>query len=239
MKAAEIKLSQTQREQLAFLERRAFFTGEPQHGKLEFRFANRDAHRLKQRARCEAPGQLDRPALNIFAPITRGLYAIRPVKVCCPYSIFEPKRREIVPVALADNCLRRHVQCVDRERQSLGNFVSTLIAEARPVDAQTEERELLGKDEQRARMVDMVLLPRPRIQRPKTAVPRPAMGDNSLSIKTRTALPDCVLGRLAIRATHDQSLNPASHYPWLKCALMHHGVESAARAAYVEHYASV
>ncbi len=95
----------------------------------------------------------------------------------------------------------------------------------RSAATQTQERELVGKDDQWARMVDLVLVPLPRLQGDKPAVTHSAMCDNALIIETRTALPGYIFGRKAVR-TYDPGLDSAYYYPWLKGALMHHGVRA-------------
>lgn len=286
LKATEIELSQTQRERLAFLELRAFFTGELQRGDIEARFgikpaaASRDlsiyrelapgnldydqasrryrpadsfkpifelhAERvlawlskgfgdgldlgLKQATPCEGPGQLVRPDMDILAAITRAMCAKRPIKISYLSLTSGPKRREIVPVALADNGLRWHVRGFDRERQRFGDFVLTRIAKASPVDGEAEERELLGADEQWSRMVDMELVPHPGIQWPKAVEADYGMSDGALRIKTRAALAGYVLRRWSIDATPDHSLDPASHHLWLRNTPTLYGVESAVLA---------
>jgi len=286
LKVTEFELSQTQRERLAFLELRAFFTGELQRGDIESRFgikpaaASRDlsiyrelapgnldydqasrryrpadgfkpifelqADRvlawlsqgfgdgldlgLKQAAPCEGPGQLVRPDLDVLATITRAMCAKRAVKITYLSLTSGPKRREIVPVALADNGQRWHVRGFDRERQRFGDFVLTRITKVSPMDGDAEERELLGADEQWARIVDMELVPHPGIQWPKAVEADYAMSDGTLRIKTRAALAGYVLRRWSIDATPDHSLDPASHHLWLRNTPTLYGVESAALA---------
>lgn len=286
LKTMEFELSQTQRERLAFLELRAFFTGELQRGDIESRFgikpaaASRDlsvyrelapgnldydqasrryrpadsfkpvfgfhAERvlawlsqgfgdglelgLKQAAPCEGPGQLVRPDLDVLAAVTRAMCAKRPIKISYLSLTSGPKRREIVPVALADNGLRWHVRAFDREKQRFGDFVLTRIAKATPMDGEAEDRELLGADEQWARIVDMELVPHPGIRWPRAVEADYAMSDGALRIKARAALAGYVLRRWSIDSTPDHSLDPASHHLWLRNTPTLYGVESAALA---------
>jgi hypothetical protein len=280
------ELSQSQRERLAFLELRAFFTGELQRGDIESRFgikpaaASRDlsiyrelapsnldydqAGRryrpalgfkpvfefhparvlawllqgfgdglelgIKQVAPCEGPGQLVRPDIEILATITRSLCAKRPIRIRYLCLSSGPKEREIVPVALADNGLRWHVRAFDREHQRFSDFVLTRIVKAQELGGEAEEHELLGADEQWARIVDIELVPHPGIQWPKSVEADYAMSDGVLRIKTRAALVGYVLRRWSIDATPDHSLDPASHHLWLRNTPTLYGVESAALA---------
>lgn len=280
------ELSQSQRERLAFLELRAFFTGELKRGDIESRFgikpaaASRDLSiyreiapsnlhydqtsrryrpaidfkpvfefhservlawllqgfgdglelGLKQAAPCEGPGHLVRPNMEVLAAIMRALCAKRPILITYLSLSSGPKRREIVPVALADNGLRWHVRAFDREHQRFSDFVLTRVAKAQELNSEAQDHELLGADEQWARIVDIELVPHPGIQWPKAVEADYAMSDGVLRIKTRAALAGYVLRRWSIDATPDHSLDPASHHLWLRNTPTLYGVESAALA---------
>jgi hypothetical protein len=284
--AKELELSQTQRERLAFLELRVFFTGELRRGDIELRFgikpaaASRDlsvyrelspsnidydpASRcyrptrdfrpvfefqhgrvlswllqgfgdgldlgLKQAAPCEGPGQFVKPDMAILGTVTRALCAKRAVQISYLSLSSGAKRREIVPVALADNGLRWHVRGYDRERKRFGDFVLTRIIKAQELDGPVEEHELLGADEQWARIVDMELVPHPGIRWPKAVEADYAMSDGVLRVKTRAALAGYVLRRWSVDSTPDHSLDPASHHLWLRNTPTLYGVESATLA---------
>ena len=279
-------MSQTQRERLAFLELRAFFTGELSRGDIETRFgikpaaASRDLSIYREMAPgnldydsvgrryrpttsfapifefhcervlawllqgfgdglelglrpatpCEGPGQLVRPDMAVLGAITRAMCAKRPIRINYLSMSSGQKRREIVPVALADNGLRWHVRAFDRERQRFADFVLTRIVKAQELDGEVDERELLGADEQWARIVDMELVPHPGVKWPKAVEADYAMSEGVLRIKTRAALAGYVLRRWSIDATPDHSLDPASHHLWLRNTPTLYGVQSAALA---------
>ncbi|MWL88585.1 WYL domain-containing protein [Cupriavidus sp. SW-Y-13] len=278
--------SQAQRERLAFLELRTYFTGELRRSDIESRFgvkpaaASRDlscyreiapdnltydavtrCYRptdlfkpvyeihservlawllsgfgdglelgLRQAAPCEGPGQLIRPDMGVLATITRSLCAKRPVQINYLSLSSGAKRRDIVPVALADNGLRWHVRAFDRERQRFGDFVLTRITEVQDLDGAADEHELLAADEQWARIVDMELVPHPGARWPKAIEADYAMSEGVLRIKTRAALAGYVLRRWSIDSSPDHSLDPTSHHLWLRNTPALYGVESAALA---------
>lgn len=281
-----LDVSQTQRERLAFLELRAFFTGELRRGDIEARFgvkpaaASRDLSsyrdiapdnldydaparcyrpsstfkpvfefstervlawllqgfgdgldlKLRQVAPCEGPGQLVKPDLEVLAAITRALVAKRAVRVNYLSLSSGPKRRELVPVALADNGLRWHVRAFDRERDRFMDFVLTRIAKVQEIDGEVAESEQIGADEQWARMVEMEIVPHPGIQWPKAVEADYGMTDGVLRIKSRAALAGYVLRRWNIDSSQDHRLDAASHHLWLKNTPTLYGVESAALA---------
>lgn len=286
LKATASWLSQTQRERLAFLELRVYFTGELRRGDIEARFgvkpaaASRDlsAYRecaganleydkaercyrptpsfkpvfefhaervlawllrgfgdgldlkLHQAAPCEGPGNLVRPDLDVLAMLTRAICSKKALQVSYQSLTSARKRREIVPVALADNGLRWHVRAYDREKEKFGDFVLTRIANAHEIDGVVEERELLGADEQWARIVDLELAPHPGIAWPKAVEADYGMQDGMLRVKSRAALAGYVLRRWNIDSTPDHRLDPALHHLWLRNPQTLYGVESAALA---------
>lgn len=279
-------LSQTQRERLAFLELRAFFTGELRRGDIESRFgikpaaASRDlsiyreiaAHNLdydpvsrcyrpteafspvygwhservlawlsqgfgdgldlglKQAAPCEGSGQLVRPDMAILATLTRAMCAKRAVRVTYLSLSSGAKHREIVPVALADNGFRWHVRSYDRERKRFSDFALTRISKAHEIEGDVDDRELLGADEQWARIVEMELVPHPDIKWPKAVEADYAMEGGMLRIKARAAMAGYVLRRWSVDSTPDHHLDSMSHHLWLRNTPTLYGVESAALA---------
>ncbi|MFZ6673660.1 WYL domain-containing protein [Undibacterium sp. Xuan67W] len=285
-----MELSQMQRERLAFLELRAFFTGELRRADIESRFgikpaaASRDlsiyreiapnnldydqagrCYRpmggfepffkfhservlawllqgfgdgldlgLKQAAPCEGPGQLVRPNMDILGMVTRSLCARRAIRVSYLSLSSGSKWREIVPVALADNGLRWHVRAFDRERRRFGDFVLTRIVKVQELDGGADERELLGADDQWARIVDLEIVPHPGVKQPKAIEADYGMDGGVLKIKTRAALAGYVLRRWSIDASPDHRLDPASHHLWLRNTPTLYGVESATLAPGVD-----
>lgn len=185
---------------------------------------------LGQAAPCEGPGRLIKPDMGLLATITRAMRAKRALEVSYLSLSSGLSRREIVPVALADNGLRWHVRAYDRGRERFTDFVLTRIAKARLVDGTVADRELLPADEQWARIVDLELAPHPGIAQPKAIEADYGMQDGMLMIKARAALAGYVLRRWSIDSTADHRLDPTSHQLWLRNPQTLYGVESAALA---------
>lgn len=281
-----VELSQTQRERLAFLEMRAYFTGELRRADIETRFGIKPAASsrdigvyreiapenlvydgvgrcyrpsavfrplfefqservlawllqgfgdgldlgLKQAAPCEGPGQLVKPDMEVLGAITRAMCAKKALRVSYLSLSSGAKKREIVPVALADNGLRWHVRGYDRERQRFSDFVLTRIAKAQELEGDVAESEMLAADEQWARMVDMELVPHPAIKQPKAIEADYGLEDGVLKIKARAALAGYVLRRWSIDSSPDHRLDPSTHHLWLRNPQTLYGVESASLA---------
>lgn len=98
-------------------------------------------------------------------------------------------------MALADNGLRWHVRAFDRERQRFSDFVLTRIVKASELEELVAEHEMLGADDQWARIVDFELVPHPGIEWPKAVEADFGMTDGVLRVKTRAALAGYVLRR--------------------------------------------
>ena len=176
---------------------------------------------------CEGPGHLVRPDIAVLGTITRSMCFQRALRVNYLSLSSGPKRREIVPVALADNGLRWHVRGYDRERGQFGDFVLTRIAKAQELEGEVAEHESLQADEQWARIVELEVVPHPGVKQPKAVEADYHMDGGMLKIKTRAALAGYVLRRWAIDASPDHRLDPAVHHLWLRNTLTLYGVESA------------
>lgn len=188
---------------------------------------------LKQATPCEgAPGQLVRPDMDILAAIHAGLVRQAADQDQLPISYLWAK----APGDRSSGASRqRPALACPRLRPraaTFGDFVLTRIAKASPMDGEAEERELLGADEQWARIVDLELVPpHPGIEWPKAVEADYAMSDGALRIKTRAALAGYVLRRWSIDSTPDHSLDPASHHLWLRNTPTLYGVEKSAALA--------
>lgn len=185
---------------------------------------------LKQAAPCEGSGQLVRPDMGVLGAITRAICAKKAVRVNYLSLSSGSRKREIVPLALADNGLRWHVRSYDRERKRFSDFVLTRIANAQEVDDEVDEHELLAADEQWARMVDLEIVPHPGVKWPRAVEADYAMEGGALRVKTRAALAGYVLRRWGIDSTDDHRLDPSSHHLWLRNPQTLYGVESASLA---------
>ncbi|WP_434661532.1 WYL domain-containing protein [Paraburkholderia sp. A3BS-1L] len=185
---------------------------------------------LRQAAPCEGPGQFVRPDLAVLGAITRSICAKRAVRISYQSLSSRARRREIVPVALADNGLRWHVRAYDRERKRFGDFVLTRISNVQLIDDPVDEGELIGADEQWARIVEMELVPHPGIAHPKAIEADYGMLDGVLRVKARAALAGYVLRRWVVDTSPDHRLDPIVHHLWLRNTQTLYGVESAALA---------
>lgn len=279
-------LSQGQRERLAYLELRVFFTGELRRADIEKRFgvkpaaASRDISVYRELApknlgydlslRCyvaapnfspifdmrpdrvltwlaqgfgdgldlglptqtpfEGPKNLFAPDLQTLASLTRAICAHKAVVI--DYQSFSTgaKRREVVPVALADNGQRWHLRAYDRTKKQFADFVIMRINKVEALGGTPQPHESIAEDEQWMRTVQLQLVPHPNMKWPKAVELDYGMTHGVLHITTRAAMAGYILQRWSVDASPDHRLEPSAHHLWLRNHEVLHGVQSAVLA---------
>lgn len=179
---------------------------------------------------CEGAGSLMQPDFAILAELTRAIHAGRAVQVSYLSLSSGQSRRDIVPVALADNGSRWHVCAYDRSRARFSDFVLTRIAKAKMLPEEAAEHERLTSDAQWSRIVDLELVPHPGLKHPEAVADDYAMRDGVLALKVRAALAGYALLRWGVDCSVDHQLNAARHHLWLRNPQTLYGVESAVLA---------
>lgn len=185
---------------------------------------------LKRTVPCEGAGQLMFPDLNILGEITRSICSKKALVIDYLSLSSGLKKREIVPVALADNGLRWHVRAFDRMRGRFGDFVLTRITSAQIKEGVVGEDQSLIADDQWARMVEIELVPHPGVAHPAAVEADYGMSNGVLRIKTRAALVGYFLRRWSVDSSENHSLDPKVHHLWLSNPQTLYGVESATLA---------
>lgn len=185
---------------------------------------------LKQAAPCEGPGQLTRPDLRVLGAVTRSMCARRPIRMNYLSLSSGNKRREVVPVALADNGLRWHVRAFDRKKARFADFVLTRISKVQELTEAAAQSVFLPSDEQWARMVEMELVPHPGLEHFEANEAGYCMSDGVLRLKARAALAGYVLRRWNLDFSSGYVLDPSSHHLWLRNHQSLYAVESSALA---------
>ena len=175
---------------------------------------------------CESPFRLNRPAIQIVAALSEGIYKASPLKITYHSLSSGKSLREIVPHTLVDTGLRWHVRAFDRASKKFRDFVLSRIESAKLHCDEPKEHEQQAKDKQWNRIVELELVPHPSINH-KEAIERDyQMGQGALKIDIRAALAGYLLRLWNVDCSQDHTLTG----PELHLALKNHqalyGVEN-------------
>ncbi len=175
---------------------------------------------------CEMPAKLNKPKLDVLSVITRAIHQGKAVKVEYSSTSSGTAMRELVPFVLVDNGLRWHVRTYDRKNDRFGDFVITRITKAKLIDAPLGEHEDLKHDIQWNRIVEMELVPHPRIKHPRVIELDYDMIDGVRKQNVRAAVAGYVLRRWNVDCTEDHSLEGAEYHLWLRNTPALYGVDN-------------
>ena len=176
---------------------------------------------------CESPAVLSSPRMDVLAPICRAIHAKRPVAIRYHSMSNGESERVIVPFALVDTGLRWHVRAFDRKSGEFRDFVVTRIEAPTLVDEEPKANERPDNDIQWTRIVELDLVPHPRLSRPEIIRMDYGITDGSIRMRVRAAVAGYMLLRWSVDATPDHSLKEEQYRLWLSDPLALYGVENA------------
>lgn len=176
---------------------------------------------------CESPAVLSRPRMDVLAPICRAIHAKRPVAIHYHSMSSGESERVIVPFALVDTGLRWHVRAFDRKSGEFRDFVVTRIEQPTLLNEDPQSHELPDNDIQWTRIVELDLVPHPRLGRPEIIRMDYGMVDGSIRMRVRAAVAGYMLLRWSVDASPDHSLKEEQYRLWLSDPLALYGVENA------------
>ena len=139
-------------------------------------------------------------------------------------------QRVIVPFALVDTGLRWHVRAYDRKHGDFRDFVITRIEAPKLLDEAPQAHELAENDIQWTRIVELRLVPHPRLARPEIVRMDYGMTGDALQLRSRAAVAGYMLQRWGVDCSPDHRLTDEPYRLWLADPLTLYGVESAALA---------
>lgn len=185
---------------------------------------------------CESPAVLSSPSMDVLAPICRAIHAKRPVAIRYHSMSSGESERVIVPFALIDSGLRWHVRAFDRKSEEFRDFVVTRIEAPTLIDEEPKAHERPDNDNQWTRIVDLELVPHPRLSRPEIIRMDYGMQDGAIRVRVRAAIAGYMLLRWGVDASPDHCLQGHEYRLWLKDHLALYGVKNAVLApGYVPH----
>ncbi|MBX9847783.1 MAG: WYL domain-containing protein [Rhodocyclaceae bacterium] len=176
---------------------------------------------------CESPAALSNPQMEVLAPICRAIHAKRPVAIHYHSMSSGKSERVIVPFALVDTGLRWHVRAFDRKSGEFRDFVVTRIEQPTVLNEEPLSHERPDNDIQWTRIVELDLVPHPRLGRPEIIRMDYGMADGSLRMRVRAAVAGYMLLRWSVDASPDHSLKEEQYRLWLSDPLALYGVENA------------
>jgi hypothetical protein len=176
---------------------------------------------------CEFPAILSCPRMEVLAPICRAIHAKRPVAIRYQSMRSGESERVIVPFALVDTGLRWHVRAFDRKSGEFRDFVITRIEVPKLLDEESKTDERSDNDIQWTRIVELDLVPHPRLSRPEIIRMDYGITDGSMRMRVRAAVVGYMLLRWSVDASPDHSLKEEQYRLWLSDPLALYGVENA------------
>lgn len=176
---------------------------------------------------CASPAMLSSPRMDILAPICRAIQANRPIAIRYHSMSNGESDRIIVPFALVDTGLRWHVRAFDRKSGEFRDFVVTRIEAPTLIDEEIKASERPNNDIQWTRIVELDLVPHPRLSRPEIIRMDYGMTDGSIRMRVRAAVAGYMLLHWSVDASPDHSLTDEQYRLWLSDPLALYGVENA------------
>lgn len=175
---------------------------------------------------CETPAELNRPAQNVVAAVSRAIATGRALLITYVSVASGETEREIVPHALADNGLRWHVRAFDRRTSSFRDFVLTRVSHPRVMAGGPGEGEAAGDDAEWNRILCLEIVAHPDGARPELAAMDFGAEDGVLRMAARAALAGYLLQRWSVDCSDEHVLDPVSHPLWLRNGSVLEGCES-------------
>ncbi|PWK37662.1 helix-turn-helix transcriptional regulator [Cupriavidus plantarum] len=179
---------------------------------------------------CESPAMLSVPPLGVLAAICRAIHAGRPLAIRYHSMSSGMSRRVIVPFALVDTGLRWHARAFDRKSGEFRDFVLTRIESPQELDVDVSPGERAEADIQWTRVIELDLVPHPRVQRPEIIRMDYSMTSDVLRVRARAAVAGYMLLRWSVDCSPDHALEGEQYRLWLRDPLALYGASSATLA---------
>jgi hypothetical protein len=176
---------------------------------------------------CEMPLALNRPSMEILAPVARGIHLRRPVSIRYQSHTSGESERVIVPFALVNDGLRWHVRAFDQKSREFRDFVFSRMSSAVLLDQVVERSEMPAADIQWNRIVELDLVPHPKSAHPEIIMGDYGMTDGVLRINLRAAVAGYVLRQWIVDCSPDHRLEGEEFRLWLRNPLSLYGVSTA------------
>ena len=175
---------------------------------------------------CGLSLMLNRPVVDILAPVTRAIYQRKAVRMRYFSHSSGVLEREIVLFALANDGLRWHVRAFDRKSGEFRDFVFTRMESTELLDGNPARHELPANDIQWNRIVELDIVPHPDRPHPEITERDYGMVDGVLRLKLRAAMAGYVLRQWQVDCSPDHSVKEKGCRLWLQNVMALYGVKS-------------
>lgn len=183
---------------------------------------------------CELPSELSMPKVEILALVARAIHQGKVVKIRYVSFTSGETEREIVPFALVSNRVRWHVRAFDRKNKKFLDFVLRRILSVSILDDdKVAEHERSVADGQWNRVINLELVPHPKLERPEVVLLDYDMPDGVLRVDVRAANVGYLMKLWAIDCSPDHSAskeNKDEFHLWLRDPLSIYGAPSVTLA---------
>lgn len=178
--------------------------------------------------RCELPTTLNRPSLEVLAPVTRAIHKQQVVALNYHSHTSGLSEREIVPFAMVNDGLRWHARAFDRKSGEFRDFVFTRMEATQVVEnSQIELHETMHADDQWNRVVHLELIPHPAQKSPNIIERDFGMENGVKHVRIRAANAGYVLRHWQVDCSPDRSLSGPEYMLCLQDPLALYGVKNA------------
>ena len=178
--------------------------------------------------RCELPTTLNRPSLEVLAPVTRAIHKQQVIALNYHSHTSGLSKREIVPFAMVNDGLRWHARAFDRKSGEFRDFVFTRMEATEVVEnSKIEPHEKIDADDQWNRVVDLDLIPHPAQKSPNIIERDFGMTDGVKHVRMRAANAGYILRYWQVDCSPDHSLSGPEYMLCLREPLALYGVKNA------------
>ncbi|MFT6283872.1 MAG: hypothetical protein ACJAXM_000331 [Arenicella sp.] len=168
-------------------------------------FGNGISTGVQPSEQCFDAVRLIHPNVAIIAGIMRAIHNKQGIK-CGYVSVSSGEtERALVPHSIINNGHRWHVRAYDRKRNCFRDFVSTRFTFVDLIQGSVHVHEASPYDQQWQQIVDIVLVPHPKLKQSKAIEMDYNMSDGKLSIRLRAAVAAYVLRQWQVDCSADQT----------------------------------
>lgn len=182
---------------------------------------------IKSAISCESPFRLNKPDLSLVATISEAIHCHLPLTIGYTSLSNGPSTRTVVPHTIVDNGIRWHFRGFDRKNGDFRDFVLTRIDSASLNDSTVSEHELIAKDKQWQRIVELELIPHPSLKYPAAVMRDYGMTNGQLHLDVRAAFVGYLLNLWQVDCSASPTKEPCGFLLALKNPEALYGVENA------------